>query len=655
MARPDPQDFRHFYAFGSFRLEPDRRRLWRDGNLVPVYPKAIEALTVLVRHAGEVLPRERLMEELWHDNIVEDSNLTVAISHLRKVLAENGSGSEDFIETIPRVGYRFIAQAHEVIEPLTFATNNGSSHRNAAVGATDDSPFEVVPKEISPRNQEPDPRFRPKSIWFGALGAGAVLLAGIILFGTLREPPPIEAASIVSVAVLPLKTLTDTKEQDYLVDGLTEGLIHSLARIKDLKVISRGSVFVFKNQEVDPQEVGRRLRVTGVIEGSVQRRADRARVLLRLVSTKDGKVIWSTETLEQPMSELFQLEDGLSRSVSAALRPELEREEAAQLARGQTKSLQAQQAYFKGLYFWNKRTFDDLQKSVGYFNDAIDKDPGYALAHAGLADAYALFNYYGGSHPDEVYPKARQAAQRALELDEGLAQAHASLAYIKRAYDWDWAGAEREFRRAIELNPNYATAHFWYGEQLSLLGRFDEGIAEIQRAEEIDPLSPIICSSVGWAFHMARQPDRAIAQLQKSLELDRNYAMTHFYLGMAYEAKEMYPEAITAYRKSEEIYPLGPAIVGLGHAYAGWGRPEEARRILQQLVERVAHHQARPTGVAIVAAGLNDADTAFKWMDRAYEERAEGVVYLKAQPYLDNLRSDPRRAAFLRRIGLAEL
>ncbi|MDQ3547034.1 MAG: tetratricopeptide repeat protein [Verrucomicrobiota bacterium] len=439
-----------------------------------------------------------------------------------------------------------------------------------------------------------------------------------------------------------------------MVDGLTEGLIHSLSRLKDLKVISRSSVFVFKNKEINPQEVGRRLGVMGLIEGSVQKRDNRARVLLRLVSTKDGKVLWSTETSEQPMNDLLKVENGLAQKVSAALRPQLEKEQAAKLARGQTQVPEAHQAYLKGLYFWNKRTFDDLEKSVSYFKQAIEKDPGYALAHAGLANAYALLNYYGGSEPDQTYPKAREAAQRAIKLDPSLAQAHTALAYIMRAYDWDWAGAEREFQRAIALNPNYATAHFWYGEQLSLLGRFDEGIAEIQRAEEIDPLSPIISGSVGWAYHMARQPDRAIAQLQKALELDPNYAMTHFYLGMAYEGKGMSEEAIAAYRKSQEISPLGPGIVGLGHAYAASGRHDEARRILQQLVERVAHHQARPTGVAIVAAGLNDADTAFAWLERAYEERAEGVMYLKAQPYFDNLRSDPRRPAFLQRIGLAE-
>jgi tetratricopeptide (TPR) repeat protein len=282
----------------------------------------------------------------------------------------------------------------------------------------------------------------------------------------------------------------------------------------------------------------------------------------------------------------------------------------------------------------------------------LEKDPNYALAYAGLADSYALLNYYGASAPSDSFPRAREAAEKALKIDDTLAEAHASTAYIKRAYEWDWAGAEREFKRAIELNPNYATAHFWYGEDLTYLGRFDEGIAEIQRAEELDPLSPIISGSVGWAFHMARQPDQAIDQLRKTLQMDPDFAMTHFYLGMAYEGKQMYQEAIAEYRKANDLSTADPGLVGLGHAYAMSGNIGAAQEVLDELKRRAEKNQTRPSSVAIVYAGLNDRDHAFEWMDKAYDQRAEGVVYLKAQPYLDNLRSDPRREAFLRRIGL---
>ena len=373
---------------------------------------------------------------------------------------------------------------------------------------------------------------------------------------------------------------------------------------------------------------------------------------VQLVSTADGRVLWSGDSFHRSLSNVITLENELVRSVAAAIRPKLGSEEANRITKRYTESPEAYQLYLKGRYFWNERTEADLKKAIHYFNYALEKDPNCALAYVGLADSYALLNYYGASPPGDSFPKAKEAAEKALKIDDTLAEAHASVAYIKRAYDWDWAGAEREFKRAIELNPNYATAHFWYGEYLTYLGRFDEGIAEIQRAQELDPLSPIISGSVGWAFHMARQPDRAISQLRQTLQLDPDFAMTHFYLGMAYEGKQMYPEAIAAYRKAQEISPAGPGIVGLGHAYAMSAMKDEARTILDEVKQRVEKNEIRPPSVAIIYAGLNDADRAFEWMEKAYEQRAEGVVYLKAQPYFDNLRSDPRRADFLRRIGL---
>ncbi|MGA9344821.1 MAG: tetratricopeptide repeat protein, partial [Nocardioidaceae bacterium] len=546
---------------------------------------------------------ERLMEELWHDHIVEDANLTVAISLLRKALANNGSGGDEFIETIPRVGYRFVGEAREVIEPVAGGSNGHIGHQRPDT-EIEPTPSGAIAGASAPIEEKPAARFSRKAKWFGGLAAAAVLLLGAgAVYEMQSRREPVDAPSITSVAVLPLKTLSGGTD-DYLVDGLTEGLINSLSRLEGLKVISRGSVFPYKNQEIDPHEVGRRLGVMAIVEGSVQMSGENARVLLRLVSTRDGNVLWATETSDQPQRDLFRLQDGLARSVSAALRPALAAGSAARPLHGQTTVAEAYQAYLKGRFFWNKRTFDDLEKSILYFNQAIEQDPTYALAYAGLADSYALLNYYGGSDPAQSYAKARRAAEQALEIDESQSEVHTSLAYIKRAYDWDWAGAEREFKRAIELNANYATAHFWYGEFLTYFGRFEEGIAEIQRAEELDPLSPIISGSLGWAYYMARQHDRALAQLQKTLDLDRNYAMTHFILGMAYEGKGRYPEAIAAYLKSQEISPLGPGIVGLGHAYAVSGREAEARLIFEELKERMAKNQSQPTSLMIVAAGL---------------------------------------------------
>ncbi len=466
-----------------------------------------------------------------------------------------------------------------------------------------------------------------------------------------RATRPAGVRNIRSVAVLPLKNLTGGPADEYLVDGLTEGLISEVSKIPNLKVICRGSVFAFKDKEIDPQAVGKRLGVVSLLEGSVRKNKDSTHVDIRLVSADDSRVLW-TLSADRPLNDFVAIEDELARGISAALRPALKMPAAQRVAKTHTPNSEAYQCYLKGRFLWNKRTAEDIRKSIDYFNQAIEADPGYPLAYAGLADAFALLNYYDGSRPSESFPKSARAAEKALQIDDTLAEAHASLAYTKRAYEWDWAGAEREFRRAIELNPNYATAHFWYGEHLVYLGRFEEGIAEIKRAEELDPLSMIISGSLGWAFHMARQPDRAIAQVRKTLDLDPNFSMTHFYLGMAYEGKEMYREAIAAYQKAAELSPKGPGIVGLGHAYAKLGMKDEAQAVLTELKQRVENNQARPSAPAIVCAGLDDADCAFEWMERAYAEHAEGVVYLKAQPFFDGLRSDPRRIAFLRRIGL---
>jgi eukaryotic-like serine/threonine-protein kinase len=493
----------------------------------------------------------------------------------------------------------------------------------------------------------------PKLAAATAAASCSAIAAAFLFFSHNRLPPQSSLSETVrSVAVLPLKNVTGNPENEYLTDGLTEALISSLSKTEGLKVISRGSAFAFKGKEIDPREVGRQLGVMTIVEGGLVKSEGAARVSVQLVSTTDGRVLWSGESFDHSFGNVVRLENELIRSVAAAIRPKLGNEQESRITKRYTESPGAYQLYLKGRYFWNERTEADIKKAIHYFNHALEKDPNYALAYAGLADSYALLNYYDGSPPSDSFPKARELAEKALKIDDTLAEAHASLAYVKRAYDWDWAGAEREFKRAIELNPNYATAHFWYGEQLTYLGRFDQGIAEIKHAEELNPLSQIISGSVGWAFHMARQPDRAIEQLRKTLGMDPGFPMTHFYLGMAYQGKQMYDAAIDEYRKSAELSPLGPGIVGLGHAYAMSGMRDDMQKVLNELMKRVEKNQARPTAVAIVYAGLNDRDHAFEWMEKAYEQRAEGVVYLKAQPYFDSLRSDPRRAAFLRRIGL---
>ncbi|HVQ56102.1 MAG TPA: tetratricopeptide repeat protein [Pyrinomonadaceae bacterium] len=487
-----------------------------------------------------------------------------------------------------------------------------------------------------------------------AVGIGAVLVAtlgiGAYLYYNRGSSKQIE-----SIAVMPFVNESGNPDVEYLSDGMTETLISNLSQIPNLDVKARSSVFRYKGKDMGPQTIGKELNVQGVLNGRVVQRGNDVTLYIELVEPATEKVLWKTD-YTRPLTDLVPMQRDIARDVSDRLRVKLSGSDAQRLARNYTENTEAYQLYLKGRYQWNKRTKESLKRAVEYFNQAIEKDPSFALAYAGLADCYVVFSSYGVESPADAFPKARMAAQKALEIDGTLGEAWATLAQVKWSYDWDFMGAERDFQRAIELDPNYPTAHQWYGEFLETMGRFDESLAEMRRAQELDPLSLIISKELGTALLFARRYDVAIMQLKKVLEMDENFASAHFDLGYCYLMKGMYDESIAEFQKARAITNDGSfQLSGLASALVKVGNRQEARKILQQLSERKQREYVDPQFLAAIYAALGEKENAFANLEEAYNERSDYIPILKVSPaYDDEFRSDPRFQDLLRRVGLPQ-
>ena len=482
-----------------------------------------------------------------------------------------------------------------------------------------------------------------------------VIVSAILLLSVLfRQSQSTKEASarITSLAVLPFKPIGGEDEDDYLGLGMADALITKLSNIREINVRPTSAVRKYGAQSQDPMAAARELGVEAVVEGSVQKVGEQVRVTVQLVSVRDGTPLWGQKFDEQ-FSNIFAVQDQISEQVARALTLSLSGAEKERLTKRYTENSEAYRLYLKGRYFWNKRTVEGLRKGISYFNEAVEKDPSYALAYVGLADSYSLLSDYGGLPPKEAYPQAKRAAMRAVELDERLAEAHATLAYIKTGYDWDWPGAEEGFRRAIELNPNYETAHQWYAEYLSGMGRHQEAIAEIRRAREVNPLSLIINAVEVSVLCIAREYDQGISQGRKALEMDPHFAEVYGYLKRCYDQKGMYKEAIAAQQMRRKLAGLDPPeTTALREAAAATSSRVYWQKRLEQELEDSKGALSTGFEMAEIFAQLGEKDQAFAWLERAYEERSFMMLYLKVAPNLDALRTDPRFADLLRRVGL---
>jgi TolB-like protein/Flp pilus assembly protein TadD len=568
------------YEFGPFRLESDPRQLLRDGRPVPLTPKALETLVVLVRNHGRLVSKRELIEAVWPGVHVEEIGLARNISALRKAL---GVAEHDarFIETVPRLGYRFVAGV----------TAAPPAHRD-------------------------------------------------------------DAGQTPSLAVLPLKRIGAADREDYLGVGIADALIARLSRLRHLAVRPTNAVRLYGSPQQDPIVAGRALRVDWVLDGCMQASNDRLRVTVQLVRVEDGATLWA-EKYDERFSDFFALEDSISGRVAEVLTRRLTADDRLRLAKRHTGSLDAHHWYLKGRYHWNRRTEEGLRRAIECFNEAIAADPNHALASVGLADSYTLLGTvtYGAFHRRDVWPRARAAAARALELDEQLAEAHTSLAFIRFRYDWDWNGAERGFARAIELNPHYATARQWYAYFLSTRGRHDEALREIRRAQELDPLSLPIATGVGRFLYFAGRHEEAAVECRKAIDMDSTFAGAHIDLGLINLQLRHYDEAISEFQRAVDFsggnhIPLAH----LGHAYGVTGRLDSAREVLNEVRRLSARVDVAPCDWALVHLGLGEKAEALAHLEKGYEEHDSFMILLKVEPMLSPLYSEPAFQDLLRRL-----
>ena len=480
------------------------------------------------------------------------------------------------------------------------------------------------------------------------IAAIVVLLIGGLVYSSFTG----RDKTIDSLAVLPFLNASTDPSTEYLSDGITESIIYTTSRLPNLKVVPRSSVFRYKGREIDPQTVGHELGVSAVMTGRFIQHGNDLSISAELIDVRDNRLLWG-QHYTRKITDILAVQEEIAREISEKLRVRLSTEEKKQLAKRYTDNAEAYRLYLNGRYYWNKRTRDGYKKAIEHFEQAIGQDPSYALAYTGLADSYSILSAYGMAPPKETFPKGKAAAIKALEIDSNLAEAHNSLAYVKYQFDWDWSGAESEFQRAIELNPNYATAHQWYAIHLAGMGRMNEAIREITRAQELDPLALIANVNAGWIFYHSRQYDRAIEEMRKSLDMDPNFARGHWAISEPLEQQQKYQEAIAELQKARQLDEMPTMLALLGHVYAVTGKRSEAQKIVGELNEQSKRMYVDPYFLAQIHTALGDRDRAFQELERAYDERSSWLVWLKVEPKFDSLRSDPRFANLVRRIGLA--
>lgn len=559
---------RIFYEFGPFRVDARERLLWRDGKVVPLTPKVFNTLLVLLQSPGRILTKEELMQRVWPDTAVEESNLARNVSTLRRSLGQQRD-EHPFIETIPWRGYRFTAQTRELCDV---------------------------------------------------------------------------SGTIDSLAVLPFINESTDPATEYLAEGFTESLIHKLSLVGGLKVMSRHSVFQYK-QPPDAERVGRELGVRAVLTGRIRLIDDVMLVSVELVDASDNSHLWGAQ-YNRELSDVVTIQETIARQIAERLKLNLTGADKAQLATRSTENAEAYQFYLKGRYFSNKMTLENIQKGIEFYKQAIDKDPAYALAYAGLLNCYTSMN---------VPVEARKAAVKSLELDPTLGEAHASLGFFKFIYDWDFAGAEKELRIGIDLNPNHAGARHSYAIYLANMGRHGEAIEQAMHARELDPLSVLMNQTAGNVLMLARDYDGAVDALLSTLELDPHFAAANSVLGFVYGLKGMYPEALIQFEKTRALAGQHPAISASirtleAWVYASWGKRSEAMKAIEEVSNSPG---ATPYSIAVIHAALDETDRAFELLNHAYQARSFQLVSLKVDPSFDRIRTDVRYHDLLVRVGLA--
>src|SRR5580700_943496 len=654
---------RHLYEFGPFVLDPGERLLRHGATRLELPPRAFDTLLVLLENSGRLLEKEALMQTVWRDAVVEENNLSQVIYLLRKALRDGEDGAR-YIETVPKRGYRFIAEVRDLdhhedapaVRSVNGENRDGTTDLNppissstlaSAASGTGGHGFETPRHQLGARRG-----------WIQGLAGGLAIVTVVALLQGAgwkqRLFGDADLGPVRSIAVLPLQNLSNDPNQEYFVDGMTDELITDLAQIRELKVVSKTSIMQYKGTRTPLPEIGRQLGVDAVVEGSVLRSGDRVRITAQLIRTATDRHIWA-EAYDGDLKDVLALQARVAEAITNQVKLNLSAEESGRLRRAPTVNPEAFDLYLRGRYAWNQRNLESFGKAVEYFNQAIVKDPNFALAYSGLADSYTLLALYGEGVTGMTNAKA--AAEKALQLDGSLAEAHTSLAAVKVLHDWDWQGAEQEFHRAIELNPNFAQAHHWYGNLLlGPEGRHDEAIAELERAQQLDPFSSIIKADTGFAHFLAGHYDLALQAYQRVLATNPNFVPVRFYLSKYYRRTGQYDlwlkESVEDYRLAglsglagslQELYAQG----GFRAVMEEMAKPRGASKLAAFKDLRL---DSCATAEADVVLGRNGA--ALDALEECHRASETALIYLKVDPVWTNIRPEPRYQELLRRLHL---
>jgi TolB-like protein/DNA-binding winged helix-turn-helix (wHTH) protein/Tfp pilus assembly protein PilF len=644
----------HLYEFGAFRLDPDERLLLRDGEPVELTPKTFDTLVALVENSGHLLRKEDLIRRVWPDATVEDSNLTLAVHTLRKKLS-NGEGGNHYIETVPRHGYRFICEvklnlregkaAAKALQQAEISPNLQSA--DAAPQGADDSAGKPVVPQI----------FVPGRAVANRTGKWALLAAALIFvaapfaykvrsYATNRTP--------TSLAILPFLDLSPSSSEPYLADALSEELTTSLARLKGLRVTARTSAFQFRSAK-DVRQIGRALNVNALLEGSIRQSGSHLYITAQLIDARNGYQVWS-ETFDTTTGDLLYTQQRIAEEIARGLNVPISREQQRQISKIPTSSQDAYELCLQGRYFFSKRDIGSMQRAIQLFSQAIERDPKFAEAHAGLAATYAVIAANGQAAYASVVPAAVSSANRAATLDPGLAGPHATLGLIRSQLEWNFPAAEEEFRRALELDDNNADAHHWRGLNLTSMGRFDEAEAELRKAQLLDPLTLMTTEGMFENYFYQRRYDDAIGEARKLLEMDPNMALGYRLLAIAYLKKGMYREAFTQWEEERKRDPDPNAVLSTQVMISAYsGDPATAGRMLSQLRAHQAQAYFEPYYLASAYASVGDKDNAFVWLEKELQEHDPSLAHLNIDPLMDGLRDDPRCLDLLHRAGVSKV
>jgi TolB-like protein/DNA-binding winged helix-turn-helix (wHTH) protein/Flp pilus assembly protein TadD len=633
---PTDQHIRRAFIFGPFRLDGADLVLRKGNAEIPLTRKALQTLLVLVENAGHVMGKETLLERVWPGTFVNDSTLAQNILTLRKALGKRASG-ENYIGTVPKRGYRFEALVTE------------STSVNPAAW-----PSGLAPE---PHDTVADAPLSQHAILYAFLTFAVVIaISGVFFLVRSRAVPAaasIAPTKIRSIAVLSMTNMSGDPSQDYLADGITEAITTDLAKFHSLRVVSRTSAMQYNGRKKPLPEIARELHVDAIVEGALMRSGSHMRVTAQLTRAANDEQIWA-ELYDRDVRDLVALQNDVARDIAEHVQAQITTQDSQRLSTARPLDPRAHEEYLKGRFFWNKRTENGYLDAIDHFLRSIQIDPQYPEPYAGLADTYALLgSLNGASIPRrDAMNNARSIARKALELDPAMAEAHTSLAFVLMHYDWDFAAAEREYLRAIDLDPNYATAHQWYAINLAVTDRMDAAIAELRHAQELDPLSLIISADIGELLGWARRYEDARAQLQSTLQMDPNFLLAHYDLINIYLYQQKYAEAADHAHKAVELAPRSLWAQGLlGVAYALNGQRDEARKVMVS-IQQSPHSKDAASSLAMIATYLGDKDAAFHWLQVARAERSGSLILMKIVPYWDPLRSDPRFASLLHDVGL---